>query len=79
MCFAFEIKRHSDFRYDVRLFYNDQIDRDYFGSGIPKQNLPSWSPIRNSADLTSFDKYVHGGYSIMQNWIANTILRQLGY
>jgi len=76
LCFAFEIKKYSDQRWEVRMHYNDQIDRDYYGSGVPKQNLPSWSPIRNSADLSSFDKYMFGGYSLFQNWIANTILKQ---
>jgi hypothetical protein len=75
LCFAFEIIKMSDARFEVHLHFNDQIDRDYYGSGVPKQNLDAWSPIRNAADLTSFDKYMFGGYSALQNWITNTIAR----
>ena len=75
LCFAFNIQKHSDSRYEVDLMFNDQMDKDMAGSAIPRQGLPAWSPIDPVANIPAFKKYVKEGYSFMQNLIANTILR----
>ena len=75
LCFAFEIVKYSDQRYELHLFFNDQIIKDRDGSGIPRQALDAVDPTSNNADIVAFDKYMNSGFSHIQNWVANTILQ----
>ena len=77
LCFAFWIQKLSDTRFDISLLFNDQFDVDYAGAGIPKQTNAVWDPINSQANIKAFYKYQTGGYSIMQNLIANTVLRSV--
>ena len=36
LCFAFHIMKHSDSRYEVSLMFNDQMEADPYGAGIPR-------------------------------------------
>ena len=76
VCFAFDIRKLSDSRYELHMHYNDQAHTDEDGAGIPRQLYPSWDPISNSPDLKSYKKYVQNGYAHFQNWVANVILRE---
>lgn len=55
--------------------FNDQFEEDYWSAGVPKQTEQVWDPIQPQADLKAFYKYMNSGYSVLQNLIANTILR----
>ena len=77
LCFAFEIKKFSDTRYELDLHFNDAFLTDPAGSGIPRQSLASVDRISNIADIASFKKYMNSGYAHIQNWIANTILQEV--
>lgn len=74
LCFAFEIVKFSDTRYELRLHFNDQILTDPAGSGIPRQSLSPVDRISNIAKSDEFHKYMLSGYAHIQNWIANTVL-----
>lgn len=63
ICFAFEIKKFSDTRYELDLHFNDQFLIDPAGSGIPRQSLATIDRISNVADVTSFKKYMNSGYA----------------
>lgn len=63
LCFAFEILKYSDQRYELHLYFNDQILKDQDGSGVPRQALDSFDPTSNNADLISFGKYMNSGYA----------------
>jgi hypothetical protein len=75
LCFAFWIKKLSDTRYDISLMFNDQFEDDFQSAGVPKQTESVWDPIKPQANVKAFYKYMNSGYAIMQNLIANTILR----
>jgi hypothetical protein len=77
LCFAFEIKKFSDTRYELHLHFNDQIITDPYGAGIPRQSVAPVDRISNVPDVTSFNKYMKSGYAHVQNWIANTILKMV--
>lgn len=55
--------------------FNDQIEEDFYSAGIPKQTESVWDPIQPQANIKAFYKYMNGGYAVMQNLIANTVLR----
>ena len=57
LCFAFHIQKHSDSRYELELMFNDQMEADSYGAGIPRQANPSWSPINPVANIEAFKKY----------------------
>ena len=58
LCFAFEIKKYSDTRYELKLHFNDQILSDPAGSGIPRQSLSPVDRISNIAKSEEFKKYM---------------------
>lgn len=76
ICFGFDIKKFSDSRFVVELLFNDQYEIDKAGAGIPNQGEPVWDPINPQTNIGAFNKYMNGGYSFLQNLIANAILRQ---
>jgi hypothetical protein len=59
--------------------FNDQFDSDPAGAGVPRQADVVWDPINPMSNIPAFTKYMNSGYSIMQNLIANTLLRSLTY
>ena len=75
LCFAFELKKFSDTRYELHLHFNDQIITDPSGSGIPRQSIAPVDRISNIPDIVAFEKYMNSGYAHVQNWIANSILQ----
>ena len=75
LCFAFELKKYSDTRYELQMHFNDQIITDPAGSGIPRQSIAPVDRISNVPDMEAFNKYMKSGYAHVQNWIANTILK----
>lgn len=75
LCFAFELKKFSDTRYELHLHFNDQMLNDPSGSGIPRQSIAPVDRISNVPDVDAFNKYMKSGYAHIQNWIANTVLQ----
>lgn len=43
---------------------------------IPNQKLPAYDPTIKDVKLLEYQLYVMHGYSYMQNWVANTILKR---
>lgn len=59
------------------MFFDDQ--RLFGGQtaiGIPYQNLPEWSASANIPKLKNYLQYSLDGYSLLQNTIANMVLRE---
>lgn len=74
MCFGFSVKEVAKDDIQVRLFFSGQ-EQDRDTQSIPSQLQDVWSEFDINADFDSFDKYTQQGYSILQNWVANSILR----
>ena len=55
LCFAFEIVKYSDMRYELHLHFNDQIQEDPSArAGIPRQSVPTYDPIQNAANTVAY-------------------------
>lgn len=72
-CFAFIIDGDETSGYKVEIQMNDQIfDRR---KAIPYMQLPSAEPLVRQPDDESYSLWTDEGFSYLQNWIANVILR----
>lgn len=48
-----------------------------FSVGIPSQLFPSWDPSQVSPLLINYKQYAYNGYSMLQNLIANIVLKEV--
>lgn len=47
-----------------------------FNQGIPSQMKPAADPSQQVPLTKFYDRYTKEGYSYVQNWVANTILKR---
>jgi len=47
-----------------------------FSVNIPSQLTPSWDASQNEPKLLNYDQYANNGYSMLQNLIANIVLKE---
>ena len=73
MCFAFQLTE-NDNKFELELFFNDK--RPDWSNAIPDQDTPSYAPSQRIPGIDSYIKYSFNGFSYMQNWVANTILKR---
>jgi hypothetical protein len=55
--------------------FNDLWPTKY--RSLPNQKLPAVDPTAQQPKVTEYGYYVNNGFSNMQNWVANTILRRV--
>jgi len=73
ICFGFSID-HLDPGYDVKMFYSDTVFIE------EQQNMPyqidlAADPFISAPDKKKYNLYINQGFSYVQNWIANAILK----
>jgi hypothetical protein len=74
VCFGFEIHENSESDYELELMFND-VDPG-FTRAIPNQKLSAVDPTGQKPNLYEYSHYLLDGYSNMQNWVANAILKR---
>ena len=59
------------------MLFNDQTTMGGSKSvGVPSQLANSYNPTQTEPRLTNYDQYSRNGYSMLQNMIANIVLKQ---
>lgn len=74
ICFGFRVFENSKRDYELELFFND-LWPSYYRS-VPSQADPATEAAIQAPDIKSYGYYTNEGYSIMQNWAANAILKE---
>lgn len=75
VCFAFAIHENEDKnKYELELFYNDLWPS--WLTAIPNQKKPVWNSYEYTYRADQYNAYSMSGFTLMQNWVANTILKR---
>jgi hypothetical protein len=73
ICFAFKVHEYAKNDYELELFFNDGLVRDY--RSIPEQGLNAAETYQMMPWVHEYARYAYFGFNYMQNLAANTILR----
>jgi len=74
VCFALTMHEHAQNDYELELFFNDAIVLDY--RSIPPQDENSVNDSDMMPAFRQYFMYSLYGFAYMQNWAANTLLRE---
>ena len=75
VCFAFAVhENESKNKYELELFYNDMWPR--WLRAIPNQKKPVWNSYEYEYNEGDYIDYSQSGFTMLQNWVANTILKR---
>lgn len=75
ICFAFAIHENdAQNKYELELFYNDLWPG--WLNAIPNQKRPVSNSYEYEPQIDAYNKYLTSGFANMQNWVANTLLKQ---
>jgi hypothetical protein len=77
ICFGYQVTEHSANDFDIRLYFDDQLMSGEDGKGVPNQRNPSWDPAQTIPRLDNYKQYAYNGYSMLQNLIANIVLKEV--
>ena len=75
VCFAFAVHENDDKnKYELELFYNDLWPG--WLRAIPNQKRPVWNSYEFEYNQEEYISYSQSGFTLLQNWVANTILKR---
>ncbi|CDW71713.1 UNKNOWN [Stylonychia lemnae] len=77
LCFGASLNQKYDSEFELSMHFDDSegiIERTQ--NNIPNQKNPAFDKYSNTPNFDAYRKYVQQGYSWMQNWVANLILKQ---
>ena len=75
VCFAFAVHENEDKnKYELELFYNDMWPG--WLRAIPNQKKPVWNSYEYEYNQAEYIDYSQSGFTLLQNWVANTILKR---
>lgn len=75
VCFAFAVHENEDKnKYELELFYNDMWPG--WLRAIPNQKKPVWNSYEYEYNQREYIDYSQSGFTLLQNWVANTILKR---
>ena len=76
VCFALTMHQHElNKKYELELFFNDAIVLDY--RSIPPQDEQGVEDTDMIPAFRSYSYYSFYGFAYIQNWAANTLLREM--
>ncbi|CDW85159.1 abc transporter family protein [Stylonychia lemnae] len=75
ICFGFSVLENGSDDIDVKLIFNGN-QGETEARQIPLQLTQPWSQYLIKEDKPSYYSYTKQGFSYMQNWIANIVLRE---
>jgi len=75
VCFGFTIQENENKnKYELELFFNDMWPS--WLTSVPNQKTPVWNSYAYTPAIEEYLQYSQNGFSFMQNWVANTVLKR---
>jgi hypothetical protein len=74
ICFGAAFSEATTNKYTVNMIFDDLIVERQSGSNMPNQDLPAADDFQRGPNNEAFNQYKRGGYTYLQNIIANEIL-----
>lgn len=75
VCFGFKIhENEAQNKYELELIFNDLWPG--WLKAIPNQKPKIWNSYEYAPDIDDYREYTQNGFALLQNWVANTILKR---